>query len=244
MIFVPRSQEPKVLRRWASLWLGKLQAAITELRRLENDPTADEQEKKRAKAAVERAQDKYRHKDVKEALVKMFHGKCAYCESKVNHMSYGDIEHFYPKSEYIHRTFEWTNLLFSCQVCNNPQHKGTTFPVDNNGVPLLIDPTTDLPEDHLDFKWDPGKMEATVDGRDARGRKTVETFKLNDTSGKELLRYRSRVVRGLMVVLSLFEQGNDEARAYLLEACQSDAPYAAFARALILPRLRSISSSG
>ena len=39
----------------------------------------------------------YGHKTVKKALIEAQHGKCCFCEAKVVHISYGDVEHFRPK---------------------------------------------------------------------------------------------------------------------------------------------------
>lgn len=71
----------------------------------------------------------YRHPQVKEALIKLFHGKCAYCESTFLHVYSGDVEHFRPKGEiqeaapntkpgYYWLAANWNNLLLSCRNCN------------------------------------------------------------------------------------------------------------------------------
>lgn len=70
----------------------------------------------------------YKDSDVRKKLIEMFHGKCAYCESKITAMYSGDIEHFRPKGEirdtkpskpgYFWLASEWDNLLFACPFCN------------------------------------------------------------------------------------------------------------------------------
>ena len=70
----------------------------------------------------------YSDKSVRKLLIKMFHGKCAYCESKITAIYNGDIEHFRPKGEikevnpskpgYFWLASEWENLLFACPFCN------------------------------------------------------------------------------------------------------------------------------
>ncbi|MCV9385998.1 hypothetical protein [Reichenbachiella ulvae] len=70
----------------------------------------------------------YRDKEVKEALIKLFKKKCAYCESTFLHVYSGDIEHFRPKGEideanpskpgYYWLAADWDNLLLSCRNCN------------------------------------------------------------------------------------------------------------------------------
>lgn len=70
----------------------------------------------------------YSEKSVRKILLKMFHGKCAYCESKITAIYNGDIEHFRPKGKiqnanpsrpgYFWLASEWENLLFACPFCN------------------------------------------------------------------------------------------------------------------------------
>lgn len=77
----------------------------------------------------------YRRTDVKEALILLFEGKCAYCESTFLNVYYGDVEHFRPKAEiteaddpkspgYYWLASDWDNLLLSCKLCNShKKHK-------------------------------------------------------------------------------------------------------------------------
>lgn len=70
----------------------------------------------------------YSDKSVRKLLLKMFHGKCAYCESRITAIYNGDIEHFRPKGKiqnairprpgYFWLASEWENLLFACPFCN------------------------------------------------------------------------------------------------------------------------------
>ncbi len=73
----------------------------------------------------------------------MQHDKCAFCESKVSAIAYGDVEHFRPKAGYqqshdddLQRpgyywlAYEWSNLFFSCSICNQ-QGKRNVFPLAN-----------------------------------------------------------------------------------------------------------------
>lgn len=73
---------------------------------------------------------------VREKLVTIYHGKCAYCEIKELKP---EIEHYRPikrnKSKndphdgYYWLCYEWTNLLPSCRYCNTEGGKGNDFPV-------------------------------------------------------------------------------------------------------------------
>jgi uncharacterized protein (TIGR02646 family) len=71
----------------------------------------------------------YRDPEVKEALIELFNGKCAYCDSTFLHVYSGDVEHFRPKGEieeatpdtkpgYYWLAADWNNLLLSCRNCN------------------------------------------------------------------------------------------------------------------------------
>lgn len=48
----------------------------------------------------------YGHRTVKQTLIAAQHGKCAFCESKLRHVAYGDVEHFRPKGGYLQQTGE------------------------------------------------------------------------------------------------------------------------------------------
>ena len=76
-----------------------------------------------------------------------FHGKCAYCESRIANSQPGDVEHFRPhgsvtdidrrpvivKSQgttknhpgYYWLAYDWRNLLWACADCNRPHRRKT-----------------------------------------------------------------------------------------------------------------------
>ena len=177
------------------------------------------------------AQRKYKHETVKAALVKMFAGKCAYCESKITHVDYGHIEHYRPKSGPSGRpdlTFAWPNLLLACGVCNGAEHKGERFPRASQGGPI-INPCKDEPARHFSFHYDAATKLASVYGVTRRGKTTVELLGLNRQPLRE---YRSKYVQRL-VVLAMLARTHAEAAMLIREAKESGAPYAAFARALV-----------
>jgi len=69
----------------------------------------------------------YAHTEVKKALERLFHDKCAYCESNATATSDWDVEHFRPKGRVAERedhpgyywlAYRWQNLYPSCQHCN------------------------------------------------------------------------------------------------------------------------------
>ena len=247
MIRVPRSAEPPVLQRNGARWLTALQTAIQKQQQVEQDQHSSKEQRKQAKQAVKQAQGKYNHEQTKAALVAMFQGKCAYCESKIDVITYGAIEHFRPKSKYPELTFAWSNLLLACDRCNDAGHKGDRFPLDGGGNPLLLDPTDPdtNPQAHLDFVWDHKAGLASVYGRDDRGRTVEEIFDLNGRRDSQaLIQQRSSTVEKLWALLKLAQTSTQPdlqqvAWNLLREACQSSAEYSAFALRYITPSLPS-----
>ena len=78
----------------------------------------------------------YAHKDVKDVLIEMHHGKCAYCEIFASGGFDGDVEHYRPKKGitdadkagiehpgYWWLAMVWENLLLSCQHCNQSRRQ-------------------------------------------------------------------------------------------------------------------------
>lgn len=88
---------------------------------------------------------RYRHAQIKDALVSETSGKCAYCESKLLHIHHGDVEHIMPKSLDLSKILEWENLTLACEMCN--QNKSNLDP----NAAHIIDPYADEPETHLAF---------------------------------------------------------------------------------------------
>lgn len=119
----------------------------------------------------------YGHASVKDALRAAQHGKCCFCEADFTHVAHGDVEHFRPKAGFQQKdgdpiskpgyywlAYEWTNLFFSCQICNQT-YKRNFFPLsnptkrarshhDNVGAEraVLIDPAVEDPERFIGFR--------------------------------------------------------------------------------------------
>jgi uncharacterized protein (TIGR02646 family) len=151
----------------------------------------------------------YGANSVKTALRKAQHEKCAFCESKVSHIAYGDVEHFRPKGGYRQRpedpltqpgyywlAYDWSNLLFSCQICNQ-RHKRNHFPLLDAGTrarshhdqigkerPMFIQPDAEDPELSLEFNEE---YLRAING-DERAQLTIEVLGLN----RELIAERRR----------------------------------------------------
>lgn len=74
--------------------------------------------------------ERYKTRDIKSALNIFYHGKCAFCETKLELMH---IEHFRPKrGGYYWLAYSWDNLLLSCPICNI--NKSDVFPLAEGGV--------------------------------------------------------------------------------------------------------------
>jgi uncharacterized protein (TIGR02646 family) len=90
---------------------------------------------------TETEKTRYRHPDIRSALVQETFGKCAYCESKILHVAFGDIEHIAPKSKAAANLVRWENLTLACQRCNN-------YKSDKEG---FVDPYEQDPETKFRF---------------------------------------------------------------------------------------------
>jgi uncharacterized protein (TIGR02646 family) len=86
----------------------------------------------------------YKYPENKEALINASFGKCMYCESKITHIDYGDIEHIKPKSKFPNLEFDWNNLGYACVRCNR-KHKQDKFNENNPH----INPYEDNPNNHI-----------------------------------------------------------------------------------------------
>lgn len=177
-----------------------------------------------------------------------FYGKCVYCEENIFRNQHGDVEHFRPKGAvddirfsrikigrgktlrnhpgYFWLTYDWTNLISSCQLCNqistkhsegNKIGKWNRFPVDGKHAtkpsevakeePLLINPASgqsaDDPAKHLQVD-ETGVMIAST----LRGQACIDVFGLNF---RDLPSARKEV----------YKQARIDFAAYL-KACEDD----------------------
>jgi hypothetical protein len=199
----------------------------------------------------------YGHKTVKEALIKAQHDKCFLCESKITHISHGDVEHFRPKAAYrqsagdtLHTgyywlAYEWSNLFLACQLCNQV-FKKNLFPLSNPTAratshkkplskekPLYLDPSVghDDPERHIAFRRE---VPFPIDGNE-RGKATIrdlglERLKLNE---RRLEHYeRLRVLYKVAQMNPPIPQ-SAAAKSLLDRATLDSAEYASMSRAAI-----------
>ncbi|SMQ61005.1 TIGR02646 family protein [Bacillus sp. OV166] len=170
----------------------------------------------------------YKDNEVKNALSELFHGKCAYCESRIYQVSSGDISEFRPKNGVVEKgkynhlyygwlSFEWQNLYLCCEGCNRA--KNNLFPVDGKRAPylssleqtrklesyLLIDPCFDNPQEHISFNG-PRAMALTH-----RGEETIKILELNRPGLVEMrsqdLAYLEKSIFRLVLRIKAFNKG-------------------------------------
>jgi len=170
----------------------------------------------------------YNHATVKKALCEAQHGKCAFCESKVAAVAYGDVEHFRPKAGYQQRrtdklkkpgyywlAYEWPNLLYVCPICNQ-KHKGNLFPLarpEDRAVchhddlareqPLLVDPAAEDPQGHVGFRQEV----AFPRGSGRKGEVTIDVLGLNRPALMERRRDLLRKLKLLCALRTLLRDG-------------------------------------
>ncbi len=220
--------------------------------------------------------DIYGAPSVKDALQKAQHGKCAFCESKIMHIAYGDVEHFRPKAGYRQHpdsplarpgyywlVYEWSNLFFCCQLCNQ-RFKRNHFPLSDDSpratchhddvrqeCPLLVHPELEDPAAFLEFD---GEYVRAIGGH-PRGEATIRVLGLNR---QEIVERRRDVIDRIKVLLELRELMAQRIEAdgsredlrrlaaideqlewYMTDGRSDPAEYAAMIRAAIRARLHS-----
>jgi len=168
----------------------------------------------------------YRHHSALEKLIKIYNGKCAFCESAhITKASPWRIDHYRPKDKIKHEkdhtgyywlAYEWSNLLLTCESCNRA--KSNEFPVEGVRVesppnnrndwladsksltkerPYLLNPEIDFPENHLSFYSD-GRFNS--ERCSERGKETIRICHLNR---KDLAIARKAKIDGFLKDITL-----------------------------------------
>ncbi|MCZ1266711.1 HNH endonuclease [Paenibacillus tundrae] len=146
---------------------------------------------------------RYRHAQIKQALLTESNNKCVYCESKIVHIDYGDVEHILPKSIHRELTFSWNNLTIGCSKCNT--NKSDYY---NPDLPLL-NPYTDEPEKCITFI---GAFPYPTDGN-AQAEVTIMKLKLDRS---ELVEKRNEHIKNLTPLFKQFQRTTDDTLRKLL----------------------------
>lgn len=99
----------------------------------------------------------YRHKDITTPLFDSSHQKCAFCEGSPKDSGNIEVEHFYPKSIYHDKTFDWENFLPSCRKCNDSK---LTHDV---GVEPILNPYDSDFDPTIHFEFQLARMKGKTD---------------------------------------------------------------------------------
>lgn len=206
----------------------------------------------------------YANPSVKLALRNAQAHKCAYCET-LNPTSHDVVEHFRPKNgwrqnsgdvlqgpEYFWLSYDWENLLFACDQCNDAGHKQNHFPLFNpkqratvanpqhaQERPLLINPYADKPDLYIEWNRDiPRPRKGSK-----KGRKTIDVFGL--ARDGRLMDQRRAHLMTLERVVELVECSSQSAqreavRLQLLSAISDSGPWAAMTRANLGRRILAL----
>jgi len=180
MIFLRKSAEPQFLIDGKSGWTTELLAG--------NDA-----------ALVAR---RYASTPIKTAIISETHGKCAYCESKPLHVTYGDVEHIVPKKVTPGLAFEWSNLTLACDICNTK--KGIREDI--------FDPYTHDPVHHF---WFAGPLIFNTAMASDEAKITLLALRLDRA---ELFERRSEKLRNLQRQLQVISSTPNQALRVLLIA--------------------------
>lgn len=189
MIKINKDTKPKILEDNAKRWTDEYLTALKQ-------PTP----------VPPHIKYRYQHNDIKDALEKETHGKCAYCESKIKHVAFGDIEHILPKNKnacpelYV----EWTNLTLACEVCNRTNKKDYYNPSDP-----LINPIADEPDKYLMAF---GPFIYQVPG-EKKGELSIAILDLNRS---ELIERRKEKIENLLPLVDKWKKETNETYKKLL----------------------------
>lgn len=155
MVHTPRTMpSPPQLIKYKNKWTDRFQAALNAGSR-SDWATADAKQVLRA------------------AWHELAYGKCVFCECALEVTSYLEIEHYVAKTVTPELSFEWTNLLPACRLCNNA--KGDQ---DHKGA--LLKPDEEDPEPYFRIHPDTGKLEPHPKLDAAQEHRANETIRICD----------------------------------------------------------------
>jgi hypothetical protein len=155
--------------------------------------------------------DAYRNDAVKELVKRETNEKCLYCESKIGHVYYGDVEHILPKSVFPDLTFDLTNLSYACSICNNKKkdyHDPDLF---------LINPFIDDP--YVEFI----ALGPLIKGKPGRDRATLTELRLELNRPELFERRKERIERLHNLAGTYMKAPSDTMRALLEDQLRQEA---------------------
>ncbi len=184
-----------------------------------------------------RFDERFKQKDIKESLSKIYHQKCAFCEQKIekcidNNLQEcsSTVEHYRPKSKYYWLAFSWDNLLWCCHKCN--QNKGNKFETKKREVeynkeefkdnihssskiyhsieePKIINPEIDNIIEKINFN-----KNGIIDSEDERVKYTIEICGLDRESLNEK---RQKVIDDFIKAINNKKLKNEPIKSVLIK---------------------------
>lgn len=166
----------------------RMSERATRLRKLLNDGIAPPQS----------LLDSYRDPDLKVHLKTEVNDKCIYCESKITHVYFGDIEHIKPKAIFPAERLDISNLALACAACNN--RKGDYWSEEAT----ILNPYVDEPDQEI---LSLGFMIARIPGKQ-RARITITKLELNRPALLERRQERIELIQPLVDEYALAPEGD------------------------------------
>lgn len=134
--------------------------------------------------------------------------RCMYCEDSAGTA----IEHFRPKSRFPDTCYNWKNYLWACSFCNS-NLKRDEFPTNDDGDPLLIDPTVDDPSAHMLLSVSTGEYVAIDD----KGKESIRVFGLNR---QICIRGRRAAWISMLALMRDYSRSEGPSRQLILQSLQ------------------------
>ena len=138
----------------------------------------------------------HEHRLLGDALYERQHHFCAYCEKYLQQIDDGFIEHLVRRKDVPQRTFDWTNMFFSCK---HEDSCGLFKDNSKNGIVFnendIIDPSSEHSQDYFCFDQE-GHIFPRPDlspREKQRAEETIRIFNLNNS--ERLCRLREKAVR-------------------------------------------------
>lgn len=162
-----------------------------------------------AAAESSKNHEKWRHPDIKAALRTETDSKCAYCEARIEDVSFSHVEHLLPKSKFPELSHSWSNLTMACEVCNVA--KGDYFIEDCACLNPYLDHIPDFVAPIGPFiDWAAG---------DARAEITVKKIRLNRSA---LVQARAERIASVRELYERWFESVEPLRSVLAEAIVFD----------------------
>lgn len=232
--------------------------ALDARQRLRGHYDLPEEDRRRRRANVD--SEIWTAPDVRQALLAVFHEKCAYCEMRVGGAeSGGTVDHYRPLANamwsgssdspehYGWLAYEWRNLYLSCLTC--ARAKSNLFPVEGPRAPLLcswseaqsaekrllLDPCKDQPTRHLQLT-----LNGELDSRSELGLVSIKVLGLNR---EELVSERkAKLARCLVKMEAAFGRSDQSLRQFLAEF-DAESPYSGAALIFFFARFKAAAKS-